>query len=57
MPRDHCPRCNAERTMSVTTAEQRELDEDGNERSYVVRTYHCETCHAFVRSEREEVRE
>ena len=57
MPRDHCARCGSDQNMRVTTTEQRELDEDGQERLYVVRTYHCETCGAFVRTQREEVRE
>ncbi len=51
MPREYCAACGAVRNLSVTTAERKQTDEEGRERKVVTRTYHCETCGRFVRSE------
>lgn len=51
MPREYCPACGAVRNLSVTTAERTVTDEDDKEQNVLTRTYHCESCGRFVRSE------
>jgi len=51
MPREYCAACGVVRNLAVTTAERTETDEEGNEWKVVTRTYHCESCGQFVRSE------
>ncbi len=51
MPREFCQGCGAVRNLAVTTAERTETDEDGKEKKVITRTYHCEACGRFVRSE------
>ena len=51
MPDGFCPRCGAVRNLRVTLSHKKVTQPDGAARTVIVRTYHCETCHAFVRSE------
>ncbi len=51
MQRAFCPKCGALRNMEVTTSRRKVTRPDGTKREIVARTYHCETCRAFVRSE------
>ena len=55
MGRAFCPRCGVTRNMEVTVSRRRVEEPDGTVRQVVTRTYHCETCGCFVRSEREPV--
>ena len=51
MAREYCPKCQAVRNMQVSERREAETDPDGRTREVVTRTFHCETCNAFVRSE------
>ena len=46
-----CPTCKLMRNMRVTVSERTAPGPDGKERAVTTRTYHCETCGVFVRSE------
>ena len=46
-----CPSCGQLRNMRVRVSTRTETDEDGTERPIRTRSYHCETCGLFVRSE------
>jgi len=45
-----CPKCGTARNMSVTTARREIVDTHGNTKIFLTETYHCESCHSFVRS-------
>ena len=51
MSQDMCPRCGALRNMRVTTSRRKVVDADGESRTVITKTYHCEVCSTFVRSE------
>ncbi len=53
MQRAFCPKCGALTNMEVTTSRRKVTEPDGTVREVVTRTYHCETCHSFVRSDEE----
>jgi len=52
MAREFCPKCGTERNLEVAVSRRKEADDKGNIREVTIRTYHCEVCHSFVRSER-----
>ena len=52
-----CPKCQTLRTMTVTISRREEVDSEGNKQEIVTRSFHCETCRSFVRSEDIEVEE
>ncbi len=54
--REFCPKCRATKNMQVTTSRRKEPDGKGGTRDVRVRSYHCESCHGFVRSERVEAK-
>ena len=37
--------------MQVSTSRKKEKDSEGNVKEILTKTFHCETCSAFVRSE------
>ena len=51
MPREFCPKCEAVRNMQASTARRKATDAEGNPVTVLTTTYHCESCHTFVRSE------
>jgi hypothetical protein len=51
MPTGRCPRCKEERNLEVTVSHREVTGPDGAKRVLVTRTYHCEACGTFVRSE------
>jgi hypothetical protein len=55
MSRELCPRCGEERNMEVSVSRRRAVDAEGKAREVVTRTWHCEVCHGFVRSQEAEV--
>ena len=46
-----CPTCKAVKNMRVTVSERKVRGADGKERTVTTRTYHCESCGLFVRSD------
>ena len=48
-----CPRCQAGRNMTESLTRWEAIDEDDNKTAMVTRSYTCETCSTFVRSEDE----
>ena len=46
-----CPHCRAERNMQVSVTRRKVTDAEGNTCEVLTRTYHCEVCNTFVRSE------
>ena len=46
-----CPRCAAPRPMNLSTSEQEITGPDEQAIKLVIHSYHCATCHSFVRSE------
>jgi hypothetical protein len=54
MSSEYCPRCRAPRNVRVDVTRLREALGDGH-RQVETRSYHCETCRQFLRSERVEL--
>ena len=48
---EYCPHCSKVRSMRVTTKRRLERSKDRSAKQIESRTYHCQTCNAFVRSE------
>ena len=47
---EYCPKCNAERPVSVTIALKNMPDiEEGDESEVLMIRYHCESCLTFIR--------
>jgi len=47
---EFCPSCGTSRTVSVTIIPLTVTDGKGSIETIVIKTYHCEFCHSFVRS-------
>jgi hypothetical protein len=54
MPTEHCPNCRTLRAMRVSTTRRTIPDKAGKAKTVLTRTFHCQTCQSFVRSEEEE---
>jgi hypothetical protein len=52
-----CPKCQTLRMMTVSISRREEVDSEGNKQEIVTKSFHCESCHSFVRSEDVEVEE
>jgi ribosomal protein S27AE len=52
---EFCPRCQSPQNMEVTISQREEVDSEGNSRKIVTKSYDCENCGSFVRSEDIEV--
>ncbi|MBT4497961.1 MAG: hypothetical protein HOC74_09590 [Gemmatimonadetes bacterium] len=50
-----CPHCRAVRNMSVAISRRKAPGKDGKPTEIETRSFHCETCHFFVRSEDREL--
>ncbi len=46
-----CPRCRALRNVRLTVSRRKVALPDGTTKEVLTRTFHCESCHAFIRSE------
>ena len=46
-----CPRRQAVRNLVVSTSGRQETDKEGISREVFTKSFHCEICHSFVRSE------
>jgi len=46
-----CPKCKKLRNVCVAVCRKRIASPDGTTKEVLTRTFHCETCHAFIRSE------
>jgi len=51
---EFCPSCGTSRTVSVTIIPRTVTNGKGRIETIVIKTYHCESCHSFVRSTEEE---
>lgn len=47
----YCPHCRAVTNLSVSVIPTIVTEPDGKEKIVSSRTYHCESCRSFVRSE------
>lgn len=50
-----CPRCRAARNMAESFTRWETIGEDDNKTAMLTRSYTCETCRTFVRSEDEKL--
>ena len=46
---EYCPKCDAERPVSVTIAIKNTSDLEGDESEVLMIRYHCESCLSFIR--------
>jgi coenzyme F420-reducing hydrogenase beta subunit len=46
-----CPRCKALRNVCADVSRRKVALPDGTTKEVLTRTFHCESCHAFIRSE------
>ncbi len=51
---EYCPQCRTTTNMGLTVVPKETTGKDGKRKTMSVKTYHCETCRAFVRSWEEE---
>lgn len=51
MPRDYCPKCQADKNLRETITIETTKDENGKTKKTFVRSYHCEECNSFIKSE------
>ena len=51
MPSEYCPRCQVTRNMRVTISPREENVLDGVVKQTETRSFHCETCNTFAKSE------
>ncbi len=49
--REYCIKCNLIRDMLITESKRKELSADGNEKEILTKSYHCQACHTFIKSE------
>jgi len=50
----YCPHCRVVTNLSVSVTLQTVTETDGKAETVASRTYNCESCHSFVRSEEDE---
>jgi len=50
MPSEYCPLCRIAANMNVTVIPRAIAGKDGKMKTITTKTYHCESCGAFVRS-------
>lgn len=48
---EFCPKCLAPRSTVLSTSRRETVDRDGETKTIETRSYHCDVCHSFVRSE------
>ena len=51
MPMEFCPRCKGNKSMRVTVSQRNETGVDGTPKKIETRSFSCECCNSFVRSE------
>lgn len=51
MINDFCPKCNALTSMTSTTTESIEKDNEGKAFKVITTSYNCNMCNTFVKSE------
>jgi hypothetical protein len=52
---EFCPSCGTSRTTSTTIIPRTLTDGECKIETIVIKTYHCESCHSFIRSEEYEL--
>ena len=50
IPREYCPKCKTLRNIRITETHQ-EIDDNSKNKKIRTKSFHCETCQTFVRSE------
>ena len=48
---EFCPRCQTIRAMNVTISKQKQKTEENLSQEVTIKSFHCHTCHSFVKSE------
>ena len=51
MPLEYCSRCKGSKNMRITVSQRTEIGADGKPKQVVTRSFNCECCNSFVRSE------
>ncbi len=51
MVREFCSKCNSLTNMMVSESERTETDSEGKDIKVITNSFHCDSCHTFVRSE------
>jgi len=49
--RDYCPKCQSQQNLVETQSKTKETDNEGNTIELVTKTFHCQICHNFIKSE------
>lgn len=55
MPMESCPRCKGNKNMTVAVSRRTETGPDGKPKQIETRSFNCECCNSFVRSEDREM--
>ena len=55
MPLAFCPRCRGSKNMRISVSRRTGTGPDGKPTQVETRSFHCESCHYFVRSEDREI--
>ncbi|MBN1898037.1 MAG: hypothetical protein JW827_04605 [Spirochaetes bacterium] len=48
---DYCPKCQKEQNLR-SSEEEREKKVKGKKKKVIIRSYHCEVCNTFIKSEK-----
>ncbi len=51
MANELCPRCGVTRNMILSTSQTKETNTNGKTETVITKSFHCEACNCFVRSE------
>ena len=47
----YCSKCQTPRNVKVSESRREIVDPEGETKEILTKSYHCEVCHTFVRSE------
>ena len=51
MQRDYCPNCKTIKNLIQSIAFKKEKNKKGKEARKIIKSFHCESCNCFVKSE------
>lgn len=51
MANELCPRCGVIKNMIISTSKTKMTDFNGKKENVETKTFHCEACNSFLRSE------
>lgn len=52
---EFCPKCHALTNMMLTITKRREKNHEGKVFTVITKSYHCNICNTFVRSENKKI--